>query len=380
MEIGDKVRFLNDVGGGVVTGFQGKDIALVRTDDGFELPTLVKECVVIDTNEYNIAPKAKPSRPAKAATPEAGTSVSGTGLTAPSAKFAAGTCAFTEEEETEPADRPVTFRRKPLERRGGDALNFFLAFVPDDVEHPGTTDFNLYVINHSNYTMRYAISSTEGGAYALIADGEVEANCKVRLQSVSREALAPFERLGVQALAFRRERPFAPVPPVFVELRIDGTKFFRRSAFGASEFFNAPAMVVEVVKDNVPVREVQVDARQLKQAMTGHGAEERPAESRAVRKADRNAPVEVDLHATELLDSMSGLQPKDILEFQLKTFREVMEQHKGERGRRIVFIHGKGEGVLRAAIIAELKARYKQCRYQDASFREYGFGATLVIL
>ena len=26
MKIGDKVRFLNEIGGGVVTGFRGKDI------------------------------------------------------------------------------------------------------------------------------------------------------------------------------------------------------------------------------------------------------------------------------------------------------------------------------------------------------------------
>ena len=34
MKIGDKVRFLSEVGGGVVRGFQGKDIALVEGEDG----------------------------------------------------------------------------------------------------------------------------------------------------------------------------------------------------------------------------------------------------------------------------------------------------------------------------------------------------------
>ena len=35
MKIGDKVRFLSEVGGGVVTGFQGKNIVLVEDADGF---------------------------------------------------------------------------------------------------------------------------------------------------------------------------------------------------------------------------------------------------------------------------------------------------------------------------------------------------------
>ena len=48
------------------------------------------------------------------------------------------------------------------------------------------------------------------------------------------------------------------------------------------------------------------------------------------------------------------------------------------KGKKIVFIHGKGEGVLRKNILQELKYRYKGCVWQDASFREYGFGATLV--
>ena len=33
MQIGEKVRFLNEVGGGVISGFQGKDIVLVEDED-----------------------------------------------------------------------------------------------------------------------------------------------------------------------------------------------------------------------------------------------------------------------------------------------------------------------------------------------------------
>ena len=37
IQIGDKVRFLNSVGGGVVRGFRGKDQVLVEDEDGFEV-------------------------------------------------------------------------------------------------------------------------------------------------------------------------------------------------------------------------------------------------------------------------------------------------------------------------------------------------------
>ena len=45
-----------------------------------------------------------------------------------------------------------------------------------------------------------------------------------------------------------------------------------------------------------------------------------------------------------------------------------------------MFIHGKGEGVLRSALVNELKYRFKTFQYQDASFREYGYGATQVTI
>src|SRR5574344_781487 len=47
MKIGDKVRFLDSIGGGKVAGFQGSNIVLVEDEDGFEIPTLITQCVVV---------------------------------------------------------------------------------------------------------------------------------------------------------------------------------------------------------------------------------------------------------------------------------------------------------------------------------------------
>ena len=53
MKIGDKVRFLSEVGGGRVSGFQGKDIVLVEDEDGFDIPMAIKDVVVIDNDDYS---------------------------------------------------------------------------------------------------------------------------------------------------------------------------------------------------------------------------------------------------------------------------------------------------------------------------------------
>ena len=61
-------------------------------------------------------------------------------------------------------------------------------------------------------------------------------------------------------------------------------------------------------------------------------------------------------------------------------FVEKYNTNLKNKGLKIVFIHGKGEGVLRNAIMKELNHRYKGHQVQDASFREYGFGATQVTI
>ena len=53
MKIGDNVRFLSEMGGGKVAGFQGKDIVLVEDEDGFEIPMRINDVVVVQSDDYN---------------------------------------------------------------------------------------------------------------------------------------------------------------------------------------------------------------------------------------------------------------------------------------------------------------------------------------
>ena len=104
------------------------------------------------------------------------------------------------------------------------------------------------------------------------------------------------------------------------------------------------------------------------------------SKSRPVAQKLKDDKIIVDLHASELLDTTAGMSAGDILEYQLDVFRRTLEQYKDRKGQKLVFIHGKGEGVLRQSIIHELNYKFKQYPYQDASFREYGYGATQVTI
>jgi dsDNA-specific endonuclease/ATPase MutS2 len=99
-----------------------------------------------------------------------------------------------------------------------------------------------------------------------------------------------------------------------------------------------------------------------------------------VKKAATLDLVEVDLHIHELLDDTRGLANHEMLEIQLGRFRNELETAIANGTRRIVFIHGIGNGTLKQEIRRELSTKYKKYYTQDASFKEYGYGATLVIL
>lgn len=380
VKIGDKVRFLNDVGGGTITGFQGKDIVLVADEDGFEIPTLVTEVVAVETNDYNIAKvvdgKKKEKNNEDKPTP---TSVKNA-LTVNDEE--------EEEEETDIADQELTYKPMAQERRGANELNLCLAFVPKRVKEISDTPFEVYLVNDCNYYIHYTLLNYEGKACQVRHEGEIAPNTKVYLEELLHNRLEEWERITIQTLAFKRDKVFFPKPTYSVNLRIDGTKFYKLHAFQPSVFFNTPALTYDILKDDRAVRPMFVDADELREAMQTPEeqlpTEPQPrisgAEKRATRKQDRNAIVEVDLHAHELLDTMVGLEPRDILEYQIKVFRDTMNAHLKNHGCRIVFIHGKGEGVLRNALLKELRTHYKQCRVQDASFREYGYGATMVTI
>lgn len=380
VKIGDKVRFLNDVGGGTITGFQGKDIVLVADEDGFEIPTLVTEVVAVETNDYNIAKVVDGKKKGK------------TNEDKPTPTSVKNALAVNddeeEEEETDIADQELTYKPMAQERRGANELNLCLAFVPKRVKEISDTPFEVYLVNDCNYYIHYTLLNYEGKVCQVRHEGEIAPNTKVYLEELLHNRLEEWERITIQTLAFKRDKVFFPKPTYSVNLRIDGTKFYKLHAFQPSVFFNTPALTYDILKDDRAVRPMFVDADELREAMQTSEeqlpTEPQPrisgAEKRATRKQDRNAIVEVDLHAHELLDTMVGLEPRDILEYQIKVFRDTMNAHLKNHGCRIVFIHGKGEGVLRNALLKELRTHYKQCRVQDASFREYGYGATMVTI
>lgn len=86
---------------------------------------------------------------------------------------------------------------------------------------------------------------------------------------------------------------------------------------------------------------------------------------------------EIDLHIEEITESHSGLSNFQILTKQLVEFKSFYKKARQNHIRKIVIIHGVGEGVLKEEIRTYL-SKQEGIEYFDADFREYGKGATTV--
>lgn len=379
MKIGDKVRFLSEVGGGRVSGFQGKDIVLVEDEDGFEIPTSVHDVVVVEQDDYAMGKMISAKMEAQQKAEEhAATELHQDSRSIKSILNDHDEQTDMHVDEYDAADREITFRAPVQEREGGNKLSAYLAFVPVDIKEITHTRFETYIVNDSNYYIHYSYLVAEGNAWTLKSVGEVEPNTKLFIEEFGREVLNDMGRIGVQLTAYKKDKPFLLKPAIDVQFRIDPVKFYKLHVFEENEFFEQPSLLFTIVDNDEVARPLVVDSKRLKEQM--YKDEKIIAHECKKKRQKDDGTLVIDLHADELLETTAGMNAADILHYQLDVFKKTMDENKKKKGQKIVFIHGKGEGVLRHALVHELNYRYKSCTYQDASFQEYGYGATQVTI
>lgn len=361
VRIGDTVRFLSSTGGGRVVKIDGQ-IAHVEEEDGFVTPVLIKELVVVATQG-----EEKMRR-----------------------DIFGGTGQKRQEDEALAASKfvPTVVPEAPdaepvVETPGGDKLNVVLGYEAIELKHLSTTAFEAYLVNDSNYYLyfTYLSRADDEDGWTTRYAGLVEPNMQIFIEELTREQVGRLDRVAFQYVAFKRDKQFRLKAPVAVETHLDTTKFFKLHCFRENPYFEDPVIAIDIVKDDIPQRAMTLDSSRLEDAMRQkQRMDRRPVVRRELKKPQSDGPLVVDLHINELLDNTHGMSSADILNYQVDTFRRVMDENLRHKGKKIVFIHGKGEGVLRQALMKELNYRYKGTEAQDASFREYGYGATQITI
>ncbi len=386
IKIGDKVRFLNAVGGGKVVGFQDKNIVLVEEEDGFETPVLANEIVVVEAGDDMAKAMSKEEKKKSA------------GTTTQSLHAAMNQGLDDEDEaeiKTSASARPsagsedeAPYFTDDLDSADGEKINISLAFMPVTEDKLQNTDFDLYLINDDNYFVSFFISTKDDSSFeneeerwVLREQGTIEPHTRLLLNRITNGHAGDWERINVQAIAFKDKRSFVQKPAFNASLHLSPTRLYKQNAFTANDYFDRNALVLAVVKDDRQAAPTTISAETIEEAIVTKPAEKTPAlKTRIEKKEKKDDILEIDLHIDKLLDDTTGMQPKDILDYQVSKFRQTMEAHKKEKGKRIVFIHGKGEGVLRKELWKRLTLEYPSCDKQDASFLRYGFGATMVTI
>ncbi len=171
-----------------------------------------------------------------------------------------------------------------------------------------------------------------------------------------------------------------------IVLKVQGDNVLLRSNDGFDRVFQRSQLVLVEKAGEGPLDELGMteeeketpfdpeEALKLKESFF------RKSLSKPARKNDPLfAEMEVDLHMHELREGIGNLTNSEMLNIQMSHFRLKMEEAIQDGYRKIILIHGVGNGVLKAAVRTALKEEY-DFEFYDASMSKYGFGATEVVL
>jgi hypothetical protein len=341
IKVGDRVKFLNDVGGGIVTGFLGKNTVKVENEDGFEVPYPLSKLINVDDPDLNKGGVSK------------------------------------ETTVVEIVQEPVQIEKsKGKILKGKDAPAFFFCFVPADSKNPVGGNIGLFLVNDSNFTVLFRYAHVSEGKYNTVLFGEIQPNSKEELEIIDRNDLTELPEYSFQLICFRDgEKKIQPA--IVKKFTVNPVKFYKEKSFQPNGFFKKNALVYQIA-ENILDTEIDKLTEDDFRKVVKVKAQKEPQVKRP--KPDQPDIVEVDLHIHELVDNTAGLSNKEILDIQMEKVEREMRLAIESRAKRIVFIHGVGQGVLKQEVAKLLKSKFSKYSFQDASFKEYGYGATMVML
>lgn len=325
LRIGDKVRFLNEVGEGIVSRMKDKDSVYVEMTDGFEIPFLIKQLVPIH-NELIVNKDS-------------------------------------ENLELNP-EADLT-----------DAIYFI---IEPDHDFPSLiNDYKIHLFNASSYNLIYSYSIKDDAYFQTIKHGEVGPYQKVLLRVVKIQFFKEYSYHKIESILFKNTF-FKAQSPVSEVIHITPQALHKSHPI-KHEQFKYPVYGFLLKDEFASVQKIEpelnlIDLEKLKSIKEFRSKEKVSKSSRDYLKS---LEKEVDLHINELTDNTNGLSNFEMLSIQMEHFEKELDEAIEKNMKKVTFIHGVGNGRLKQEIVSLLK-KTPGVSYQDASFKEYGYGATQV--
>jgi hypothetical protein len=338
---GDKVIFLNEKGGGVVTQVISQDVVNIAVADGFEIPYAVKDLL------------------------------------------RAGAGAEKAAKEQEIHDENLS----PLFSTPNDdtlrAFGIYIAMVPKNQEKPLESPLSFFLVNHTSYNLLFSLYLNRSGTFTGIEFGFIEPDSSLFLKDVDRNEIEEWLHSLLQVVFFK-EGKTSPVPPAESTISFKPVRIYNSESFSYEALLRKKAMMVECLSLEKHLRKpaeepiTKENIKMLEQKMATPKPEELKVPEGFLDKHKVDDKIaEVDLHIGELVENYSGLSNVQMLNIQMDYFRKCMDYAQMERLSKIIFIHGVGNGTLKNEILRYLR-NSEGVEYYDASYARYGTGATEV--
>lgn len=355
-KVGDKVKFLNEKGGGVISKIISPSLVNVSIEDGFEIPVVPSE-LVLDKEQVGSPGSAESIRPEQT---------------------------FRKPEVELPAEEEYGERKSSIGKiafRGTIGEGVFLAYVPHDQKWLVTGEMDLCLINNTKFEVLFSFfTKDDEGSFEGIDYDVLEPRTKILIDTFDREDIENWNR-GVVQLLFHTDSSDKLFLPANCSFDIKPARIYKESNYKETPLLEEKAFVFNLLEMSHHNTFGGSDAEKKfdKQEKTIKKAEQVKKKSLIDKHRTTTGEAVVDLHIGELVTNITGLTSGDMIKIQMDYFSRTLESAIANNYTRVTFIHGVGNGVLKNKIVEGLK-EYEGLEKRSASLAKFGVGAVDVII
>lgn len=224
----------------------------------------------------------------------------------------------------------------------------------------------------------FSYSVKDDEYFQTLKHGELGAYQKVFLKQVKKNFFKEFAYHKIECLFYKNMHYKSQIP--LAEILYINDKIMSQSSLIFHNEFKFPVYAY-ILKENFLDKEVIEKNVTIEDLTRLKAIKEfkQPQKTSIAKQRIKDLTKEIDLHIEELIDSHSGLTNTEILSIQLERFEKEIQYCLSNGIKKLIVIHGVGNGKLKQEIISILKT-IDDISYYDASYKNYGFGATEIII
>ncbi len=361
IKVGDRVKFLTESGQGIVRSIIGPQTVSVETEDGFEIPTLAADLVVVNTTTSSSAAEKLfvnemdlPDEDPNEVKEEVPAPIENT------------------YDDSMNSSRLIVY---PSDRQP-DKFHISIAFAPKNQQMPIVGDLDVYLMNFTANDLLFSMHHANENEFELISSGRVEAFTKYFIATISREEIDTYTSAQIQTLILQHQSMVLRAP-VSSDLSIKGSKFYKENSYKDDSILHQKALIYKLLDfKNIPViTEIAGGKTDNEVHAVKARIYEKNDEILKHKKSKDHAVV--DMHIWELVEDHSRMTNSEMLDTQLAYFEKCLQSAIDNHITNVVFIHGVGTGKLKQEIISVMDER-DFITYKPANMAEFGVGATEV--